>query len=252
MDKHYAGHNADKCARRGERVRALHAGEPAQGRRRRLDRRGEVDLSEVQGVSAEGRRKPTISSSPRSRPCRSGPTSSRRRPTASSRSATASPVRSTCSTGTGSNDDTIFDPNHPESLVYKVDRGDGDQDARGGDVHPAEEVHAREPAPDRQPARAVPLPRQPVLHGGHARIGPQVRGLTNAQGNCTSAFAPDKFNPNIQVHVWIRPNECGPFAALSGVGAGQIEGRGARHATTTTPSSSSRKPALTRDVAPRR
>ena len=32
-----------------------------------------------------------------------------------------------------------------------------------------------------------------------------------------------KFNPNIQVHVWIRANECGPFASLLGVGAGQIK-----------------------------
>jgi hypothetical protein len=24
------------------------------------------------------------------------------------------------------------------------------------------------------------------------------------------------------VHVWIRPNPCGPFAALEGVGAGQV------------------------------
>ena len=56
-----------------------------------------------------------------------------------------------------------------------------------------------------------------------ATEGPQVRGLTDAQGNCTSAYAPTKFNPNIQVHVWIRPNDCGPFAALLGVGAGQIE-----------------------------
>ena len=25
------------------------------------------------------------------------------------------------------------------------------------------------------------------------------------------------------IHVWIVPNECGPFAALEGVGAGTIE-----------------------------
>jgi len=24
------------------------------------------------------------------------------------------------------------------------------------------------------------------------------------------------------IHVWITPNKCGPFAALEGVGAGQI------------------------------
>jgi hypothetical protein len=25
------------------------------------------------------------------------------------------------------------------------------------------------------------------------------------------------------IHVWITPHKCGPFAALEGVGAGQIE-----------------------------
>ena len=24
------------------------------------------------------------------------------------------------------------------------------------------------------------------------------------------------------IHVWIAPNECGPFAALDGIGAGQV------------------------------
>ena len=51
--------------------------------------------------------------------------------------------------------------------------------------------------------------------------GAQVRGLTNAEGGCNAPLV--KFNPNIQAHVWIRPNECGPFASLLGVGAGQIK-----------------------------
>ena len=51
--------------------------------------------------------------------------------------------------------------------------------------------------------------------------GPQVRALTNLEGGCPTGLT--KFNPNIQVHVWIRHNDCGPFAALLGVGAGQIK-----------------------------
>jgi len=53
----------------------------------------------------------------------------------------------------------------------------------------------------------------------------QVRGLTRADGTCGTMFGQQlvKFNPNIQVHVWIRANDCGPFASLLGVGAGQIK-----------------------------
>ncbi|MFD4432911.1 hypothetical protein ACFWPJ_26610, partial [Nocardia sp. NPDC058497] len=50
--------------------------------------------------------------------------------------------------------------------------------------------------------------------------GPQVAGVTDAQGN----FPPNSINPgsgNPMVHVWIAPHQCGPFAALEGHGAGQ-------------------------------
>ena len=50
-------------------------------------------------------------------------------------------------------------------------------------------------------------------------LNPKVAGLTNAQGGCNAPL--QKFNPNPMIHVWIRANECGPFAALLGVGAGQ-------------------------------
>ena len=60
-----------------------------------------------------------------------------------------------------------------------------------------------------------------------ATSGPQVRGLTRPDGTCGTMFGQQltKFNPNIQVHVWIRANDCGPFASLLGVGAGQIKTR---------------------------
>ncbi len=32
-----------------------------------------------------------------------------------------------------------------------------------------------------------------------------------------------KLTPVPMIHVWIVPNGCGPFAALDGVGAGQIK-----------------------------
>lgn len=49
----------------------------------------------------------------------------------------------------------------------------------------------------------------------------QVRGLTDAEGNC----APGLFKPvpTPMIHVWIEPHPCGPFAALEGIGGGTIE-----------------------------
>ena len=32
-----------------------------------------------------------------------------------------------------------------------------------------------------------------------------------------------KFDPVPMIHVWVVPHQCGPFAALEGVGAGQIK-----------------------------
>ena len=118
-------------------------------------------------------------------------------------------------------DSTIFDPEHPESLVYKVDRATGTKTLEAAMYIMPKQYTLQSP-----PAIASNLmqfhyhdnlcfgPAQPPL-------GPQVRGLTNAQGGCNPPLT--KFNPNIQVHVWIRANDCGPFAALLGVGAGQIQ-----------------------------
>ena len=126
------------------------------------------------------------------------------------------------------NDNTVFDPNHPESLVYKVD-----QVTKARTLEAAMYILPAKYTLDSPPSIDSPL----VQFHFHDNLcftaatpteGPQVRGLTDASGNCgKSPFDGQqltKFNPNIQVHVWIRKNDCGPFAALLGVGAGQIKG----------------------------
>jgi hypothetical protein len=53
-----------------------------------------------------------------------------------------------------------------------------------------------------------------------------VAGLTKADGTCTPPLV--KPEPVPMIHVWIVPHKCGPFAALDGIGGGQIaagEGR---------------------------
>ncbi len=120
-------------------------------------------------------------------------------------------------------DNTIFDPTHPESLVYKVDRATGTRTLEAAMYIMPKQYTFDNPPPINSPLVQFHYHDNLCFTKATATEGPQVRGLTDAQGNCTSAFAPDKFNPNIQVHVWIRPNDCGPFAALLGVGAGQIK-----------------------------
>ncbi|MGZ4676489.1 MAG: hypothetical protein ACXVJ7_01310 [Acidimicrobiia bacterium] len=115
-------------------------------------------------------------------------------------------------------DNTVFDPNHPESLVYKVDRATGNRT-----LEAAMFIMPKQYTLDNVP----PIASNLVQFHVHDNLcftpppAPLVRGITDAQGNCRPPLV--KFNPNPMVHVWIRANDCGPFAALLGVGAGQTK-----------------------------
>ncbi len=115
------------------------------------------------------------------------------------------------------NDDVILDPDAPESLVYEV-QADGSRRL----------VSAMYMLPD-----DVGLDEVPDIGGElmqwhiHDNLcfssdpeQPRVAGITDADGNCRPGLT--KFNPAAMIHVWITPHRCGPFAALEGVGAGQI------------------------------
>ena len=51
-------------------------------------------------------------------------------------------------------------------------------------------------------------------------VAPQVAGLTRPDGTCRQPLI--KHDPAAMIHVWITPHDCGPFAALEGVGAGTV------------------------------
>jgi len=51
---------------------------------------------------------------------------------------------------------------------------------------------------------------------------PRVAGLTDGDGKCRPGTR-NLGNPVPMIHVWIRAHKCGPFAALDGVGAGQVK-----------------------------
>jgi hypothetical protein len=117
------------------------------------------------------------------------------------------------------NDDEIFNPARPESLVYKVDRRTGAKQLEAA-MYILPDKYTLDNPPKKYASNLVQFHQHDNLCFS-APPASQVRGLTDAQGNCRPPLV--KFNPNIQVHVWIRANDCGPFASLLGVGAGQIK-----------------------------
>ena len=114
-------------------------------------------------------------------------------------------------------DDVALDPDHPESLVYQP-QPDGSKKL----------VSAMYFLPG-----TVALADVPNIGGALMQwhihdnlcftddpVAPLVRGVTASTGACPAPLV--KFTPAPMIHVWITPNKCGPFAALEGVGAGQI------------------------------
>jgi len=121
------------------------------------------------------------------------------------------------------NDDTTLDPDHPESLVYKP-QPDGTKQL----------VSAMYMLPD-----TVKLEDVPNIGGALMQwhihdnlcftadpVAPRVAGVISSGGTCNPPLV--AFRPAPMIHVWITPHQCGPFAALEGVGAGQIAAGEAR------------------------
>jgi hypothetical protein len=115
------------------------------------------------------------------------------------------------------NDDVILDPDQPESLVYEP-QPDGSKKL----------VSAMYMLPD-----TVALGDAPDIGGALMQwhihddlcftpsTPRRVVGQTAGDGTCRAPL--EKLLPSAMIHVWITPHPCGPFAALEGTGAGQIE-----------------------------
>ena len=116
------------------------------------------------------------------------------------------------------NDDVTLDPDHPESLVYQP-QPDGSKQL----------VSAMYMLPDNVDLADVPNIGGALMQWHiHDNLcftndpeAPKVAGLVNNKGECNSPLT--KFRPAPMIHVWITSHKCGPFAALEGVGAGQIQ-----------------------------
>jgi len=115
------------------------------------------------------------------------------------------------------NDDVALDPDHPESLVYST-QPDGSTKLLSAMYFLPETVSLND-VPNIGGALM-----QWHIHNNLCftddPVAPQVRGITNAAGECAAPLT--KLLPAPMIHVWITPNKCGPFAALEGIGAGQV------------------------------
>jgi hypothetical protein len=114
------------------------------------------------------------------------------------------------------NDDHILDPDHPESLVYNTRSGHRVLESAMYMLAPGSSLTT---VPDIGGALT-----QWHIHDNlcftNDIAAPHVAGLTDGSGNCRPPTV--KLDPVPMIHVWITPNPCGPFAALTGVGAGQV------------------------------
>jgi hypothetical protein len=114
-------------------------------------------------------------------------------------------------------DDRVLDPDYPESLVFEP-RSDGSKEL----------VAAMFMLPGGTPLDEVPdlggELMQWHVHGDLCftddPVAPQVAGVKPLGGLCQPPLVDGTMSP--MIHVWIRPHECGPFAALDGIGGGQV------------------------------
>ena len=115
------------------------------------------------------------------------------------------------------NDDDILDPERPESLVYRVDR-DGTRT-----LEAAMYMLPQGETLDTVPELGGKLTQWHIHDNLCFTPGeaPKVRGVTGVGQGCPPGLT--KLDPVPMIHVWIVPHPCGPFAALEGVGAGQIK-----------------------------
>jgi hypothetical protein len=115
-------------------------------------------------------------------------------------------------------DNTWLNPHKPEALVYHVDRATGKRTIEAVMFILPKRFNFNN-LPDIG-GKLVQFHIHDNLCFTNTMPAPQVAGISFG-GSCTPPLV--KFHPNVMMHVWIRPNPCGPFAALEGIGAGQVK-----------------------------
>jgi len=111
-------------------------------------------------------------------------------------------------------DGRILNPDFPESLVYQPDGQGGKKLGAAMYMMPTGSTLAD------VPDIGGKLTQWHIHNNLCFTSSGRVAGLTDAQGACQAGL--NKGTEAPMIHVWIIPHKCGPFAALEGVGAGQI------------------------------
>jgi len=118
------------------------------------------------------------------------------------------------------NDEYELDPNYPESLVFAV--GPGGTRTLASAMYMVGDDYTLETVPD----VGGSLTQWHIHNNLCFSQDPSVSGVTRVVG-VTSEDGPCSFGiklrANPMLHVWLTPQACGPFAALEGIGAGQIK-----------------------------
>ena len=118
-------------------------------------------------------------------------------------------------------DGRVLDPDYPESLVFDVNRETGEKTLAA-----AMYMANTEDTLDTVPEIGGDLV-QWHIHDNLCFMGEtgawRVGDVAPPEEECRPGTFRLSDNAVPMVHVWIRPHPCGPFAALEGIGAGQIE-----------------------------
>ena len=120
-------------------------------------------------------------------------------------------------------DRDFFDPSRPESLLYG--RAPGDKPVLEAAMFVLPKRFTLEHTPD--------LGGKLIQFHIHDKLcftdGPAPKSTrpTRLDGSCTPPLV--KLLTNAMIHVWIRPNPCGPFAEIPGFATGAVRA-GEKHA----------------------
>lgn len=113
-------------------------------------------------------------------------------------------------------DDRLLDPKHAESLVYRVN---GDRRRLVAAMYMLREGATLDRVPD-VGGRLTQWHVHDDLCFTADPAAPVVGGITTPGGRCPAPLVKRARVP--MLHVWIVAHECGPFASLEGIAAGQV------------------------------
>jgi hypothetical protein len=117
-------------------------------------------------------------------------------------------------------DGRVLDPDYPESLVFDVDRETG-QKTLAAAMFMANPEDTLDTVPPIGGELVQWHVHDNLCYAGEPNAW-RVAGVAPPDQECRPGTFRLSDNPVPMVHVWIRPHPCGPFAALEGIGGGQI------------------------------